>query len=280
MANYGQLFRFGVGRDAPLSAIDGSKPDRLAKHLASIQRGFSSQHPCIGARSVAVNGNLFISIYSDMTSTASAVMALLNLEEYLRISDGIDDHVKTLALVFNEPIRDSEDFAQKYWAFVQRMHDFDCQSNPYDPTVSSDPSSPNFELSLGGRAIFTTTLNPGHPRPARRAPYPTWVCNQTRQFNRLRELGLFGDWQTRIRAADANMDPSGVANPILADHGYSSAADQLAGVAVHPCPFKPRLNNEQKRQAGCTLLRTAIEEHCPDHLLRLIRERMASTDRD
>jgi uncharacterized protein len=274
MSDYGQLLRFGVGRDASLASINGSRPGRLAKHIGALQRGFSAQHPCIGARSVAVNGNLFISIYPDMTSVASAVMALLNLEEYLRISDKVEDHVKTLALVFNEPIRDNNDFAEKYWAFVQRLHDLDCQTNAYDPSVSSDPTSANFELSLGGRAIFTTTLNPGHPRTARHAPYPTWVCNQTRQFNRLRELGLFEKWQAQIRMADADMDPSGVANPILADHGYSSAADQLAGVAVQPCPFKPRLTEDDKHQAGHELLALAIEELCPDHLIDVIKTRV------
>jgi FPC/CPF motif-containing protein YcgG len=274
MSDYGRLFRFGVGRDAPLASFDGNKPGRLAKHLGALQRGFSAQHPCIGARSVAVNGNLFVSIYPDMTSVASAVTALLNLEEYLRISDEIEDHVKTLALVFNEPIRDNDDFAQKYWAFVQRMHDLDCQTNQYDPTVSPDPNSTNFELSLGGRAIFTTTLNPGHSRTARHAPYPTWVCNQTRQFNRLRELGLFEKWQTQIRTADADMDPSGIPNPILADHGYSSAADQLAGVAVQPCPFKPRLSKEDIHQAGQALLTGAIKENCPGQLVDVIKKRV------
>ncbi|CAN0533558.1 unnamed protein product, partial [Scytosiphon promiscuus] len=56
--------------------------------------------------------------------------------------------------------------------------------------------------------------------------------NQLRQFEKLREEGKFENWQNTIRKHDSKLDPSGSSNPILVDHGYGSAANQLAGSAL------------------------------------------------
>lgn len=218
--------------------------------VASTFRGLAAQHPCIGARSVMTNGNFYFTVIANMSSVESALQVVQVIEKYLAVSDSIDDPVKTLAIFFTDTFSDVAAFATQYWKFVQRVHDIDMMCNGWDSSVSSDPKSPSFELSIAGRAIFTTTLNPAHPRPARRAPYPTWVCNQTRQFNQLREAGTFETWKASIRKADAEVDPSGSANPLLVDHGYSSAAQQLAGWPIDPCPLVVRNTLDEKIAAA------------------------------
>ena len=189
----------------------------------------------------------------------------------------IEDHIKTLALVFLvlDAARTQDEFASKYWRFAQKVHDIDCISNAWDSSVSSDTTNAAFEFSIAGRAIFTTTLNPASDRVARRFNYPVWVCNQTRQFNRLRELELFTKWQSQIRAADAKLDPSGVHNPILVDHGYGTAAQQLAGSSVDPCPLVVRKSLEERAVAAAAAIADLQHSKAPANVISRLRLRIA-----
>jgi FPC/CPF motif-containing protein YcgG len=253
MAQFGNLLRVSPspdGRSGEIARIDRRKPTKLEQFVGKSLRGWVTSHPCIGARSVAVNGNLFLTVVDDMQSISSAMRTVCAVEEYLEISDLLDTHIKTLAIIFIDRVTDEIDFAQKYWRFAQIVHDIDCLTHPWDPTVSDNPTDSNFEFSIAGRAIFTTTLNPGHPRVARKFSHPTWVCNQTQQFNRLRERGAFERWQESIRKADAEIDPSGKPNPLLTDHGYASAADQLAGFPIKPCPLLVRRTKDDREAAA------------------------------
>jgi FPC/CPF motif-containing protein YcgG len=277
MTDYGALVQIGKGdgsKTGPLSRIDGTPVQRLEKLIAGLFRGFAQNHPCIGARSVFVNGNMFFAILPDMRSTETALRVVELVEEYIHISDPIDDHVKTLAIVFFDTSGTQEEFAEKYWRFVQKVHDVDCILNEWDSSVSSDPTDSSFEFSIAGRAIFTTTLNPASARVARRFAYPVWVCNQTRQFNRLRELGLFAKWQDQIRAADAAVDPSGMPNPILTDHGYGTAAQQLAGSNVEPCPLVVRKSQEARAVVAATSIADMQLSNTPSETIDRFRIRV------
>ena len=264
-----------ITTDGRVERLDGLRPSRQEHFCGAAFRGFCQKHPCIGARSVAVNGNLYFSVHPDMSTVGTAWTVLNDVAAYLAIADRIDDHVKTLALIFLEPITTAEEFAHKFWDFAQLVHDIDMLAGNYDPSVSADPSSSSFEFSMAGRAIFTTTLNPGHPRLARHAFMPIWVCNQTQQFERLRTLGQFETWKRNIRDADANLDPSGKPNPVLADHGYASAADQLAGYALKPCPFLPRITSEARQKAYSNLVQRAKLEGASDNVMTDLAQRAA-----
>lgn len=272
--NYGKLVRIGAGdgtKVGDISRIDGSPVERLEKFIAHLFRGFTMSHPCIGAKASFVSGNFYFCVLEDMETVSSALTVCETFSEYLKLTDGSDDFVKTFALVFLDNAADAQDFAQKYWRFLQIVHDIDSLSHEWDPSVSSDANDSNFEFSLNGRAIFTTTLNPGHHRPARRFAYPTWICNQTRQFEKLRELGQFSKWQIAIRQADASLDPSGMANPLLEDHGVASSAKQLAGWPTDPCPLVIRGTTERRKTAFELLLERLKREGSPSDVVVRIR---------
>ena len=60
-----------------------------------------------------------------------------------------------------------------------------------DPSVSSNPAEPDFSLSFGGRAFFVVGLHPNASRPARRFPRPSLVFNLHKQFEWLRNSGVY-----------------------------------------------------------------------------------------
>lgn len=241
---------------------------------------FVRGHPCIGARSVGPASKLFVALYPDMSTVETAVEFVTDFGDYLAVSDHQqDDVIKTMAAMFITRPRTQDAFAEEYWRFAQICHDIDPSS--WDPTVSADPNDPTFELSLAGRAVFTTTLNPGSPRNARRFSFPTWVMNQTRQFDALRNKerrgfeNEFDRWQTTIRKRDSETDPSGEPNPVLVNHGEGSAFGQLAGSAPTKGGFTPRRTQAAKLQALTERRSQAIvegaSERCVTWLDRQIR---------
>ena len=114
-----------------------------------------------------------------------------------------------------------------------------------------------FLPSFCGRAFFTTTLNPNSERLARRSPFPTWVWNQKRQFDALKEGKVYDRWQQSIRKWDADFDPSSKPNPALSDFGKVSAASELPGFKIEPCPFQPNNTEQERMSAGVQLVKRA-----------------------
>lgn len=272
-----RLLRLGEaagGKPGHPEVVGGGLPTRLEKHTCYGFRGFAQHHPCIGARAVMNNGNFHYSVLPDMESVLSAIEVIRIIEEYLALTDAVEDPIKTLALIFVDTAGSPREYAQKYWQFLQLVHDVDAINHDWDPSVSSDISAPDFELSLCGRAMFTTTLNPASDRAARRSMYPVWVCNQIRQFDQLRHKGMFGTWQKKIREADSELDPSGKPNPILADHGTASAAGQLAG---HPYPelkFQVRKTKEERIAAAHHLLALLKQDEDGADFVPVLQKRM------
>lgn len=279
----------GLGRPQPMGDF---KPTDLERHITSVLVGFMRLHPCIGAKALAQHADvanmiepnaqeiaaqgLHLAVYPDMSSVASAVMALTDIEAYLTHSDRLDPIYKTLVLIFpTELVASQDDFARKYWAFAQKLSDISLLTHRWPQTIAYDPSADTFELCLAGRPIFTTTLNPQSARTARKFAYCAWVMNQTSQFDALRERGLFSRWQRGIRGVDAALDPSGHSNPILQDHGVQSAAPQLAGSALQPCPFEPRISKPVILRSGEELLKAAIREGAPEAIQAELSHRLA-----
>lgn len=274
---FGGLFRIHHTRGvARATALDGGRASPFEVWTGQKLLGFMQGHPCIGARSLAGKAEdtrdaagsgrapyegLLFSSYADMSSVASAIAFIDDLENYYRVSDSIDAVLKTFVAVFPRvDISGQTEFAEHYWAFAQLLCDVSSLTHGWDANASSDPLDDSFELSLAGRAVFTTTLNPHSNRIARRFHYPAWVMNQTRQFDALREAGDFDRWKASIRAKDAAIDPSGQPNPILDDHGAASSAPQLAGSALDPCPLVVPKSMQEVRAAGERLLRRSQQE--------------------
>lgn len=148
---------------------------------------------------------------------------------------------QSFAVLFEGPRTLSEEaFETALWQRVQSLSDTDrCLGQAYDPRVASDPDDPHFTLSLGGQGFFLVGLHPGASRRARRFETPALVFNLHDQFERLRAEGRY----ERLRAAIVDRDAAwaGTINPMLADHGESSAARQFSGRAVPDdwaCPYR------------------------------------------
>lgn len=247
--------------------IDGTKVGHREKLIARTFAEFCLSHPCQGARLAIAKGGVYLSVLRDMSSVESAFDFLTDLREYYKVSDSLVPTEKSFAVAFYaEPVSTQHDFAEKYWKFVQTLHDIDCQRCDWDASVSSDWRDAKFELSLAGRAVFTTTLNPQNPRFARKFIYPIWVINQLSQFNHLRETGMFTKWQQRIRDLDSKFDPSGQPNPILTDHGQASSAGQLAGSSLAEMTFEYRATQAERTAAKSAVLAVAKAEGCPDDI--------------
>jgi FPC/CPF motif-containing protein YcgG len=217
--------------------LRGGRILQIEKFVGSTLEGFLSSHPCIGARHLASDSSFFYAVYGKMVSMETSFQFLLDIDQYFTLTDDGDKVRKSMLCIFLDPISSQQDFSSKFWQFAQTTHDLDSLTHQYAADVSSDPDHIDFEISFRSRAIFPTTLHPAHERAARRYQYPGWALNQTSQFNELRSQGQFEVWQRKIRAADSSLDESGVPNPLLADTGTGSAANQIAALEEGRYPF-------------------------------------------
>jgi FPC/CPF motif-containing protein YcgG len=148
------------------------------------------------------------------------------------------------SLVIHFPESAAQDeiaFEAALFARLQGIHEVDRESFVWDPTVSADPGSDQFSMSVGGQSFYVIGLHPGASRAARRLAHPAMVFNLHAQFEYLREQGRYD----RLREAiiERDVDLNGSANPMLAVHGHSSEALQYSGRHIEgpwECPFKPK----------------------------------------
>ena len=210
-----------------------------------------TEYPCVGAKSTLARGTLKMLFAKNMASGWDDLRihdALLDWAERYR-----DDrsYLRSLAVVFEGPVdADEEAFEKRLWERLQSLADKDdWLSQPYDDSVSPDPSDPHFSLSFGGEAFFVVGLHPNASRPARRFAYPTLVFNLHDQFEQLREQGRYERMREAILERDSKF--AGSLNPMLARHGETSEARQYSGRAVAPdwtCPFSDK--RSQSKEAG------------------------------
>lgn len=157
--------------------------------------------------------------------------------------------VSKVVLFTATPVLDEKQFEAALWRRLRAFHVIDVASNDWDPSVSSDPDSPHFSMSIGGRGFFIIGLHPGSSRVARRFRCAALVFNLHSQFEALRANGRYD--RLRDAITDRDIAYSGSSNPMLAVHGVSSEACQYSGRQVGAqwhCPFSP--NEEEQRNAA------------------------------
>ncbi|MEE4212015.1 MAG: guanitoxin biosynthesis heme-dependent pre-guanitoxin N-hydroxylase GntA [Parvularcula sp.] len=197
--------------------------------------------PCVGAKSALNSGLLEIQSAWQLISAWDDVAIH---EALLRWSDRYenDPHgLRSFIVVFSAPLDLNEEaFEAAMWERLSSLAAKDgWRGQPYDPSVSSDPSDPHFSLSFGGRAYFVVGMHPNASRAARRTPYPTLVFNLHDQFEQLRAEQRYEKLREAILERDERL--AGSINPMLARHGEASEARQYSGRIVGDdwkCPFK------------------------------------------
>ena len=196
--------------------------------------------PCVGAKSALGTGRLKIVKARDITSAWDDLVIHRELmawaDDYRADSEGL----RSLAVVFEGPHDLSEaEFEDAMWSRIQSLADKDqWLGQRYDAAVSRDPDDPHFALSFGGQAFFVVGLHPSASRLARRYETPAMVFNLHDQFERLRAEGRYQRMREKILKRDRDL--AGDINPMLSEHGDSSAARQYSGRAVGEdwaCPF-------------------------------------------
>jgi FPC/CPF motif-containing protein YcgG len=207
----------------------------FAAHLAS------ASFPCLAAKTAHARDQVThveatdIRCGKDDASIAAAIEAFATRRK--------PDHVfHSLVVHFpHTPALDELSFEQHLFARLQGIHAVDRERFVWDPTVSDDPSSEKFSMSVGGKSFYVIGLHPGASRAARRLPHPALVFNLHAQFEYLRQQGRYDRLREAIIERDVELN--GSANPMLAVHGESSEALQYSGRHIEgawECPFKPQ----------------------------------------
>ncbi|RXJ44314.1 guanitoxin biosynthesis heme-dependent pre-guanitoxin N-hydroxylase GntA [Gelidibacter gilvus] len=195
------------------------------------------KHPCIMANAVFAMNKYHLKIYGKLSSAENTASVLKDIEAYIEHYDFDSNEFESLIFCFKyENIQTEEEFEEKLWQFLQRLHDND--TTAWDPRVSEDPNNSKFSFSLKGRAFYIVGMHPKSSRLARRAPYCTIVLNLHWQFEKLREMGTYQTIKKRIRQRDKRFQ--GTINPVLRDFGKDTEAKQYSGRAVEnnwKCPF-------------------------------------------
>ena len=212
------------------------------KQIAADLREFvaSPDFPCVGAKAALRRHQLEILVVPDIRHGGSDKLITHRLQAFAIRHDGDDKMFVSQAVIFQNDADLSEaEFETHLWQRLTSMHAIDRQDYQWDPNVDSDPESPHFSLSLGGKGFFVVGLHPNASRTARRFRHPTLVFNLHAQFEKLRQEGRYET--IRNKTIERDIALQGSANPMLARHGEGSAAKQFSGRAVSgnwKCPFR------------------------------------------
>lgn len=200
-----------------------------------------SDFPCVGAKSALNSERLKTHAAWRLTSAWDDVSIHDELIRWSDLYQRDPSGLRSFAVVFSGPLDlDEKAFEEAMWERLRSLAAKDgWRGQPYDPSVSSDPSNPHFSLSFGGQAYFVVGMHPRASRSARRTPYPTLVFNLHDQFERLRAEQRYEQLRAAILDRDEQLD--GSINPMLSRHGEMSEARQYSGRLVGEdweCPFK------------------------------------------
>lgn len=222
-------------------------PDHLnadtSGRVATVNRNFREKisnmdFPCVGAKA-AINSNQYrLGIYGRMGAEATTQALGADLKMYVEETLAINSEYMTMIAIFTDEIDSELDFENRLWMQLQQLHDNEKNEQPWDPEVSSNPEESNFSFSFNATAFFVVGLHPMASRKARRFGYTAMAFNLHRQFEQLREKGVYENMKKVIRKRELHYD--GSVNPMLKDHGEGLEAPQYSGRKVDAnwkCPF-------------------------------------------
>lgn len=197
--------------------------------------------PCAGAKSALSQGRIGSIVGGDLRCPSHDAQMVAAVQQFAATVPE-DELFVSVVLEFPEtPMLPEAEFEAALWSRLRAFHEIDRRDHSWDPSVSNDPMSPRFSMSLGGRAFYVIGLHPGASRPARRFRHAALVLNLHSQFETLREAGRYDKLRETI--IDRDIAFSGSRNPMLAVHGESSEARQYSGRQVDDawrCPFASR----------------------------------------
>ena len=143
--------------------------------------------PCIGAKAPWNCGAVSFGFYERLANDTSTKNLARDLEQFTRRNiQQTANQLATLIAVFRGPFDlDEREFEKLLWSQLQNLHNLDSQRFARDPSVSSDPTQPEFSFSFAGQTYYVIGMHGNSSREARRFPWPTLVFNPHEQFEKL-----------------------------------------------------------------------------------------------
>lgn len=211
-----------------------SAEDAFTRYIE--QAGF----PCLAARTAIARGHVTFFHAGSIDEARYDRPLLAALTAFAQPDAERSPFQSFVGLFAKSPRKSAQMFEQSLWQRLQHLHELDARKHAWDNSVSSDPHSPDFSLSLGGHAFYVVGVHPRSPRRARRFPLTALVFNLHRQFEQLRAENRYTRFSEAIIERDVAFH--GSPNPMLEQHGKSSEARQYSGREVGEewvCPFQP-----------------------------------------
>ncbi len=203
--------------------------------------------PCLGAKASLAKRKLHSVCAHDIASACDDESIAASLQAFATRHDEHSLFVSVVVLFPCSARLSERDFETALWQRLRAIHAIDRRSYRWDASVSNDPGSAGFSMSIGGRAFYVVGLHPAASRRARRFRCPALVFNLHSQFERLRADGRYDKLRRAIIRRDVAYD--GTANPMLAVHGESPEARQYSGRRVDAdwvCPFRATDGSEHR----------------------------------
>lgn len=191
----------------------GRHPGETGEVLADfVRRQFAhlvmdAAFPCLGGRSAFQRQAYVFHLYDDLRNPEGVARLGADLAAFSLTRPSLPGRFATFVASFLAPVvPDGTAWDELIWRTLQRLHGMD--EAPWDPSVSSDPSDPDFLFSFAGEGYVVVGLHPAASRYARRFAYPTLVFNAHAQFQELRDRGEFERFQSSIQKRDIRLQGS------------------------------------------------------------------------
>jgi FPC/CPF motif-containing protein YcgG len=194
--------------------------------------------PCLGAKAALKRRALECVCAGDIRSASHDRDITRELQSFAAKTRTDETFISKVILFPGSPLLSEIEFEAALWQRLRAIHLIDRDQHAWDSSVSDDPQTPHFSMSIGGRGFFIVGMHPRASRQARRFQCPVMVFNLHSQFEQLRADGRYEKLRTAIITRDVMS--SGSSNPMLAVHGQRSAARQYSGRQVPDdwaCPF-------------------------------------------
>lgn len=191
--------------------------------------------PCPMAQVTARRRSLNIGVYNSMDTD----FPRLHQEIGNWISETKNEKYRSfLAFFVDETHSDMSEYHDAFWKCLSELVNCEPSYAELPEGVSDDVTSSEFAFCLHETAFFVVGLTPLSPRLSRKFPWPGFALNPHAQFEELRSEGNMKRLQEISRKRDVAWQ--GNINPVLDEHGFSSAALQFSGISVDnamQCPF-------------------------------------------
>ena len=235
----------------PLSPIATHRDLQTAGAVGSYLSSLITQknYPCVAAVQALFKKDYRIGIYGELGRGSRNRELGQDLMYFLHEQRRTHSEYLSLVAVFPEislpeaagesPTDPETNFENKLWRELSFLTSQpEANDMVWDPDFSSDPRSPRFCFSWGGKAFFVVGIHGQSSRVARRFPFPALVFNVYDQFKQLAEDGRYAPMVKTNRRRDVAFQ--GSVNPMVEKYGETWEAIQFSGKensSEWRCPF-------------------------------------------